>query len=233
MKKINMKKGIFTALLLASPLVTAGTQYPAADFQPKVVFQDSDYKHSSSSEATTSHNTKKSASFGEKAAADSNYPAATFKPTVVFQDDKYKHTADKVVQSDGNALAVWKEVADEAAAEAAEEAVMGEEDSSVDPMLVIIIVAIAGFLFSKKTKSTKTAAKPAGRAKANTEGLSGVARYLQEKSPKLSGVAKYIENNQSAPKSGVAKYVARKIVASKQAAAEKVTGVEKYMRNKG
>jgi hypothetical protein len=47
-KKNNVKKGIFTALLLASPFVTAGTQYPASDFQPKVVYQDESYQHQSS-----------------------------------------------------------------------------------------------------------------------------------------------------------------------------------------
>ncbi len=221
MKKNIIKKGVFTALLLASPFVVAGTQYPASDFQPKVVYQDKDIKQEASSS---------SASVGEKAKADTNYPAATFQPTVVYQDKEYKHTKGAET-SKSIPLAMWEEkveqVAEEAAAESAEE-------SSLNPLFAIVVLGVAAFLYKKSTgtaKSKKTAASSVGVR--SSDGLSGVARYLEKKSPKLSGVAKYLEANQSAPKSGVAKYVAKKVVAAKQAASEKVTGVEKYVRNRG
>ncbi|NOR81270.1 MAG: hypothetical protein GQ529_10645 [Methyloprofundus sp.] len=221
MKKNIIKKGIFTALLLASPFVVAGTQYPASDFQPKVVYQDKDIKQETSSS---------SASVGEKAKADTNYPAATFQPKVVYQDKEYKHTKGAET-SKSIPLAMWEEkveqVAEEAAAESAEE-------SSLNPLFAIVVLGIAAFLYKKSTgtaKPKKTAASSVGVS--SIDGLSGVARYLEKKSPKLSGVAKYLEANQSAPKSGVAKYVAKKVVAAKQAASEKVTGVEKYVRNRG
>ena len=234
MKKNNVKKGIFTALLLASPFVTAGTQYPAADFQPKVVYQDKDYQHQGSESSSAS------ASFGEKAAADASYPAATFQPKVVYQDTEYKHKAGAGA-SKSVPLATWTGDAEEAeTAEAAETAEVTQEetasaeDSSMNPLFAVVILGVAGFLFLKnKGGKSSTGATKATKATASPDGLTGVAKYLEKKSPKLSGVAKYLEANQPAPKSGVAKYVARKVVAAKQAASAKATGVEKYIRNRG
>ena len=227
-KKNNVKKGIFTALLLASPFVTAGTQYPASDFQPKVVYQDKDIKLGASNSSSSS------ASAGEKAKADTNYPAATFQPKVVYQDKEYKHNKGAGT-SKSIPLAMWEEKVEEVAQEAATEST---DDSTMNPLFAIVILGVAAFLYKKSTGSEK-AKKGAKSYRASSayvpsaEGLSGVAKYLEKKSPKLSGVAKYLEANQPAPKSGVTKYVARKVVAAKQAASEKVTGVEKYMRNKG
>jgi len=41
-KNNNLTNGLFAALLLSSPLVGADSKYPAADFQPTVVYQDSE-----------------------------------------------------------------------------------------------------------------------------------------------------------------------------------------------
>ena len=43
MKKNNLTRGAFVLLLLASTAAGADQQYPAADFQPEVLYQDSDY----------------------------------------------------------------------------------------------------------------------------------------------------------------------------------------------
>lgn len=238
MKKNNVKKGIFTALLLASPFVTAGTQYPASDFQPKVVYQDKDYQHESSSNSAGSN-----VSGSEKAAPDSNYPAATFQPEVVYIDKSYKHNAKvetrKTASVAKSVASTNKEVA---AIEQAEVAVSGGQESSMNPLFAVLVLSVAAFLYFKKSKGTsptkpavrrRASSAPAAPRVADASGLTGVAKYLQQKSPKLSGVAKYIEANQASPKSGVAKYVARKVVAAKQAASEKTTGVEKYLRNRG
>ncbi len=202
-------------MLLASPFVTAGTQYPAADFKPKVLFQDTEYKHESSSSSNSS-----SVSLGEKTKPDANYPAATFQPEVLYHDTEYKHKkAD--IKSESIALTAWVDEEEDSEAAAA------GEGSSMNPLFAIVVLGIAGFLYSKKSKGT-------AKTKASTEsasGLTGVAKYLQNKTPKLSGVAKYLEENQPTPKSGVAKYVAQRVVEAKKAAANKTTGVEKYMRN--
>jgi len=41
-KKINLTKGVFAVLLLASTMAVAETEYPAADFKPAILFQDLD-----------------------------------------------------------------------------------------------------------------------------------------------------------------------------------------------
>ncbi len=226
MKNNNVKKGIFTALLLASPFVTAGVKYPAADFQPKVVYQDKDYQHEGSSSAVSS------ASFGETTKADSNYPAATFKPEVLYHDKGYKHSAS-IEKAKSIPLAMWTEKVEEVAeAEQASADATTNDDSAMNPLFAIVILAVAGFLFRQKS-SGGSAKKSKGASVASVGGLTGVAKYLQSKAPKLSGVAKYLEANQPTPKSGVAKYVAKRVVAAKKAAAENVSSVEKYVRRQG
>jgi len=204
----------------------AGNDYPASDFQPKVLFQDTDYKHEGSSSSNSS-----AASLGEKTKPDANYPAATFQPEVLYHDTEYKHK--KVdINNESITLAVWTEKVEEEAAEAAAEG----EESSMNPLFAIVVLGVAGFLYSKKSKGSSKSGgffskRKAKSSNASDSGLTGVAKYLQSKAPKLSGVAKYLEANQPTPKSGVAKYVAQRVVEQKKAAANKTTGVEKYMRN--
>lgn len=224
MKKNNLKKGIFTALLLASPFVTAGTDYPAADFQPKILYQDESYQHQGSGSSSSPQ--------GEKSTADADFPAANFQPEVLYIDEDYKHKAGTVSTSS----APLKRASAAAPAEA--ESTASSDDSSMNPLFAIVVLGVAGFLYTKQAKGTakpKQAAVSRKRVNSgsfrNADGVSGVAKYLQNKVPKLSSVDKYLEANQTAPKSGVAKYVARRVVAAKKAASEKVTGVEKYMRN--
>ena len=202
-------------MLLASPLVTAGTQYPASDFQPKVVYQDAGYQHESS--ASTSN-----VALGEKAKADSNYPAATFQPEVLFVDKDYKHNTK--VANKSYTTAATSNTSSESSAVAENEA-ESNADTDLNPLFGIVILAAAAFLYRKKSSASKESTT------SNPTGLTGVAKYLENKTPKLSGVARYLEANQPTPKSGVAKYVAKKVVESKKAAANNVTGVEKYMRN--
>ncbi|MGX2040086.1 hypothetical protein ACWJKU_08105 [Methylocaldum sp. MU1018] len=53
MKKYNLTKAVFAALLLASPLAMADSEYPAADFEPVVITQDADLiaKHEEAAKA--------------------------------------------------------------------------------------------------------------------------------------------------------------------------------------
>ncbi|MCK5477869.1 MAG: hypothetical protein KAI44_03035 [Methylococcales bacterium] len=71
--------------------------------------------------------------------------------------------------------------------------------------------------------------------------VTGVAKYLQEKeilnsvnteSLAISGVAKYLATKEEASVSGVSKYMARQAIYAKKVAAEKVSGVEKYLNNR-
>lgn len=224
MKKNNVKKGILITLLLASPFVVAGTEYPAADFQPKMVYQDESYQHQDSASSNTS-------SSGQKTKADANYPAATFEPEVLYIDTDYKHQSN-IAPSKSVALKKYTE-------KTTAQEQPSHEESSINLLFTVVVLGVAGFLYSKQskgvTKSKKSSFLKQAQASSgnfrNAIGASGVAKYLQNKEPRLSSVDKYLGGKQSTPKSSVTKYVARRIVAAKKVASEKITGVEKYARN--
>lgn len=79
-----MNKSIILGLAIATisltPLLAqaqSDTQYPAANFQPKVIFIDE--------AAASQHSEAKSApSTGKKTEPDPKYPAAAFQPKVIY-----------------------------------------------------------------------------------------------------------------------------------------------------
>lgn len=229
MNRNNLTKALFAALLLVSGVVSADEQYPAADFQPSVVYQDPNYK--SSSTASTKHEAP--ASKTATAEVDSQYPAANFQPQVVYSDANYKH--DKSVpakKSTANTVSSSSEaVADSAPAATAEKKA---EDSTATYLLGLVALAAAGFFLfrqqapaaseSTKTTSTTAPSRPAG--------LTGVARYVNRVSG--TGVSRYVEQQAKNAKAatGVAKYVAKQTLAAKTKPEPK-TGVEKYLRDRG
>ncbi|MGZ8216076.1 hypothetical protein [Methylomagnum sp.] len=83
MTKKNLTKGLCVALLLASPMVGADPQYPAADFQPVIISQDADLiaKHSQAASARASESPKSTqAATSVVSANQSNPSAAETKP---------------------------------------------------------------------------------------------------------------------------------------------------------
>jgi len=90
-------------------------------------------------------------------------------------------------------------------------------------------------IFSSKKSSTQAVYRSDESVSASSDGLTGVAKYLNEHSATPrgpSGVDKYLQGQ--AKKSSVAKYVARQAIAVKQANKAKVavkgaTGVAKYL----
>jgi len=210
------------AMLLASPIAGAESKYPAADFQPKVVYQDTNYKPAQSSTRSS--------------VKDSKYPAANFEPTVVYQDKNYKPS-----RSTSASASVKRVAAATTGTESASATADKKDDSSNNLLIGIVVLALAGFFLYKKGLAPKTN-RPAPRRKVQTrapvisgeaEGATGVARYLSKNMPSLTGVAKYLQNQNASPTTGVAKYVAKKVISAKQEAASKVTGVEKYLRDRG
>lgn len=225
MKISKLTNGLLVSLLLSASVVEAESKYPATDFQPKVVYQDSDYKHSSSAPSSSK------GSVGEVSVADPNYPAANFQPEVLFKDDSYKH-------SKGNeGKTIRTEFVKHYAEEQLENAESSSEDSSMSLILGLSILAVAGFVFySKNAKKTAPAKiKPAPRAapavvSANSDVVSGVDKYLESKVEAApSGVSKYLDERNTSV-SGVSKYVAKQKVSARLAS---VTGVEKYLKDRG
>ena len=229
MKYNYVTNALCTALLLFGSMAVAETKYPAADFQPKVIYQDEGYQHSQSSASSSTGGQSKSVT------VDPKYPAANFQPQVLYQDTGYKH--QKPAQTSSRRQA--------SAGSAAKPAAEKSGESSNTFLIGILILAVVGyFLYNQGSKGktapkTRRAAAPrraaASRAAAGSDsGATGVARYLAEKQGgATTGVAKYLESLQKEAPTGVAKYMAKKVVSARKAAAEKVTGVEKYLREKG
>ena len=212
MKINNLTNGLFAALLIASPMAGAGTDYPAADFQPQIVYQDAEYiKKGGQSAGTSQSSTSK---------ADPKYPAANFEPEVIYQDDNYKPSSS--ASTSGSAGSSGEETAGESGG------------SSLTFLIGLVIISLSGFYFFKKQPQLgKTIRKKSSAAGAESGGT-GVSRYLRKMGlSTATGVERYLEGRNRVPVTGVAKYMAKRVISAKQVAAQKATGVEKYLRTKG
>jgi hypothetical protein len=234
-KKNNLTTGVLAALLLASPIVGAETEYPASDFKPKVLYKDSEYKHQTAAPSASAAKSKPVAA--ETAQPDAKYPAATFKPQVVYKDAEYKHTSSAPAASTSKSApseSVSTEESGSAGAVATTE--KKEEQSMTNYLVGLGAFALAGlFFFGRKPKAQ--AEIPAARvyARDTTSGVTGVAKYLNEQeAASATGVTKYLNQQAGSetvaaapsPATGVAKYLDSKEEAD-------ATGVEKYLRKQG
>ena len=227
MKINNLTNGLVATLLLASPIVGAETEYPAADFKPKVIYQDPAYSQTKSAPAAAAVKEETSAE------ADSKYPATSFEPKVLYKDADYKPSKFTGTTSTSSASERTKAADTEVSAP-----VKTEEDSMMSYLLGLIVFAVAGFIFlSKRAPKAKDSKAPVYTSHAS--GLSGVARYLRKHNMvAATGVARYLESHTATEKekavtSGVEKYLEKQAMSAKEAAAQAGTGVEKYMRNRG
>ena len=86
MKDIKLIAGVFVASLFAVPSAWA-VEYPAADFQPKVVYRDPSITDAASapvSAAPTANSATPCVTQQQQSEVDPKYPAASFQPKVVF-----------------------------------------------------------------------------------------------------------------------------------------------------
>ena len=233
MKKNNLTRGAFALLLLASTAAGAEQQYPAADFQPEVIYQDSDYIAKNSPTTTTTKAPASTSTASGAAAsneANSKYPAANFQPEVLFHDPNYKPATSV------KANASKKEVSSESIeSQAVVPNVVKKEESSMSSYLIgLAVLAVAGFYFFKNRGAAPVQKKTSAQAK-TSYALTGVAKYINKVSG--TGVSRYIEQQvksaSATATTGVAKYMAKQSAASKPTAAKAATGVEKYMRDRG
>ena len=230
MQKNNLTKGLFAALLLASNVAGADQKYPAADFEPAIVFQDSDYIAKNKS-TTESASTKPSQDSSVSNEVDSRYPAANFQPKVVYSDTNYKHSessASSSVSSSQNS-SDNEEIKTEAVSS-------GKKDQGIPNYLIGLVgLVLAGlFLFKKQSNCGVKKAQSNAPVQGKTpSGLTGVARYLNKTSG--TGVSRYLEKQVKSAKvaTGVARYMAKQVSSAKVKATEAATGVERYMRNRG
>ena len=157
MKKNNLTRGAFALLLLASTAAGADQQYPAADFQPEVLYQDSDYIAKNSPSATTAKAAASTPKATSSAAAsnevDSKYPAANFQPEVLYHDPNYK-------PSQSVKATVSKEEVGSNQVESVSIAAAKKEESSMSSYLIgLVVLALAGFYFFKNTQYSYSSEK--------------------------------------------------------------------------
>ncbi len=226
MKKNYLMKGAFAALLLTNTMASAQTEYPASDFQPKVVYKDSEYinKHQQATGAGT-------------AQVDSKYPAASFQPKVLYKDPNYKPS--KMAQAAPGSATPSAAVEPLAGTDNSVGSTEEKEDSSFTFLIGLVIAGAVGFFLLKKQPEAK-AKQPHRRPRARQSvaasaggELTGVAKYLSEMEISNTGVSRYLEKQKQTPVSSVAKYLAKQVLREREAAASKVTGVEKYLRDRG
>lgn len=224
MKTNDLTKAVLAALLLASPLAGAESQYPAANFEPVIITQDADLiaKHSQAAKernvaeqpkpgATSSQAATASTSTKQANAATETAPPS---PTPKEESSMEIFPIVLVVLALGG-LVFWN----------------SRKSGSVAQEVSAAPVAVSGGTgaetgVAKYLKSLPEAAKSAE---------TGVAKYLKSLPPKVTapaetGVAKYLKvlPEKAAPaETGVAKYL--KTMPPKAASAE--TGVAKYLKN--
>lgn len=224
MKMNNLTNGLVATLLLASPIVGAETEYPAADFKPKVIYQDVDSSKSASAPA------KQAKSAESATEADSKYPAANFEPKVLYKDADYKPSKSTPTSSTSERATAGEVAVSEAA--------KGKEESMMTYLLGLVAFAVAGYLLFTK-RETKPKASGSRAYVSHASGLSGVARYLRKHNMgAATGVARYLESQvvskkSSAATSSVEKYLEKQAKSAKEKSAQAGTGVEKYMRDRG
>lgn len=217
MKLRNLTKSVLVALVIVSPLASAETQYPAADFKPEIIKQDADLiaKHAEANKSTTS-----------SAPAESARPSAA----TSSKTETVSNAAEPSAKSEPVAAAT-----------------KSEESSNLPLILVGAIGAAAAFWFMRKPKSSgalegaavASAAQPVASA---APGATGVARYISGNLGDASvpanetGVARYIRSMPppapAVPETGVAKYLKTVVVAEASTAtpaAKGPTGVAKYI----
>ncbi|MDI1231794.1 MAG: hypothetical protein PSU93_11655 [Methylobacter sp.] len=226
MKINNLTNGLVVALLLASPVVGADTQYPAADFEPKVIYQDAEYigqNKSASAEVSTKQ--------AKPADVDSQYPAADFEPKVLYKDADYKKST-----ATGSSSASESAATDDVAASGVEKV---EDESMLSYLLGLGVFAVAGYAFLRKREPKVKTSSSTPVYSGHMSGLSGVARYIRKHNlSAVTGVARYLESQvvsakDAAVSSGVEKYLEKQAKSAQEKAAQAGTGVEKYMRDRG
>lgn len=222
MKKNKLTKAVLAALVFASSSVLAASDYPAADFQPKVLYSDESAQSAPESKPAVA------AAAAVEEEADPKYPATNFQPKVLFKDSDYKHSA--AAPSSGSSA----KSSVSASSASAELAVIENEKAASSDFSYIGLLALAaiGFVVYSK-KSGGQAAGSAADDYVAAGGATGVEKYLEKMGANKTGVAKYLEKQTANPSTGVAKYMAKQIVKDREAAAAKATGVEKYLRDKG
>lgn len=224
MKVRNLTKSVLIALLVASPLAGAETQYPAADFQPEIIKQDAELisKHAEASKKETASESKPAAAAVSKSEPKKEAPVVAV-------------ASSKKVEEDSNLPLILAGVAVAGAAfwfmrkgkNAPSEAMVQSQPVSAPTAGTTGVERyVSSQIGAIESNATGVARYVAAMAEsAPTKPQTGVARYV------LSLAATESTSTASAKQpTGVEKYVAS-LPETPKAAGE--TGVAKYLKSQG
>lgn len=223
MKVRNLTKSVLIALLVASPLAGAETQYPAADFQPEIIKQDAELisKHAEASKKQTASESKPAAAAVSKSEPKKEVAVAS----------------SKKVEEDSNLPLILAGVAVAGAAFwFMRKGKNAPSEAMVQSQPVSAPAPTAGTTGVERYVSSQIAA-----IDSNATGVSRYVAAMAESAPTKpqTGVARYVlslaatESTSTASAkqpTGVEKYVAS-LPETPKAAGE--TGVAKYLKSQG
>jgi hypothetical protein len=206
-KNSILNKSLFAALLIASPIVGAESKYPAADFEPGVVYKDN--------ELIEKHN-----------------QAAKQAPVV-----KAQTKAEPVVTKSNNSSAETSYTESKTAKSSAASSGEPTIGTMPIALAVLAIGGFAFWRSKSVPKVAPAQAPAAVANVTGTSGATGVEKYLNSRpevaGTAQTGVAKYLsgiaaETPSVGGETGVSKYL-KKLPESAVSNAE--TGVSKYLKN--
>lgn len=256
MNKNILKLSVCVMPLLFGNSAIADSEYPAADFQPKVIFNDS-------ANNPTSHPAEATTDQMQSGATDQNYPAADFQPKVVYQDEAIGNKPSNITPE--SSVATATDVADASYPAANFQPKVLYSDPLYKPSAALsvsqnktvassVASPVAQLTASSKAKAEVTAVPEVKKEESDSFGLLGIgllalvaigfARFRRTSEIQagtsstsghngLTGVSRYLAaHDKSSALTGVAKYLAKQAEASHSSSVPPKTGVEKYLRNR-
>jgi hypothetical protein len=176
--------------LVLTSFMAKAEEYPAANFQPKVLYSDADYKAPVS--ASPSSTAQPSVSVD-----DPNYPAANFQPKVLYSDESATSSSKstKVKKGVRKSAPVSSSYSKTTASPSITP--QKEESSSLTLLLGLAVLGVAGYFYTQNSKKT---AKPTRRratykrtvVASSRAGASGVTKYLKARDKPVRAAKKKV-----------------------------------------
>ncbi len=191
---------VFLMGLVLTSFMAKADDYPAANFQPKVLYSDADYKPPVSAAPSSSATTESAVS-----ADDSNYPAANFQPKVLFSDESATSSSKPKVKKIVKKSAPAKDSSSYTKPTASPSITpQKEEDSSMILLLGLVVLGVAGFVYTQKTKKPAKVARRRATYKrvvvaSSRAGASGVTKYLKARDKPVRAAKKKVTRRKRSP----------------------------------
>jgi hypothetical protein len=192
---------VFLMGLVLTSFMAKAEDYPAANFQPKVLYSDTDYKPPASAAPSSSTAAESSVSVD-----DSKYPATNFQPKVLFSDESVASSSKpKVKKIVKKSVPAKKSTSNSKITPSASIKPQNkEEDSSMTILLGLVVLGVAGYLYTQKTKKPAKVARRRATFKrvvvaSSRAGASGVTKYLKARDKPVRAAKKKVTRRKRSP----------------------------------